>query len=264
MQSNLQEAVNAIKSGNTEQAKRLLADILRQNPQDENAWLWMTRCLTSNDEKRYCFERVLKINPQNQHAIEGIRRLNNPISTTPQPKATQQQSAHQPKPKKSSLLVGVLVVFGILGFACFCAAAMWMFPDSTASNVQSQQNNPAPTAVRRPNYRQMLEANGFVYYANDDEGNPIYVSPCGCVAIVAQDHVGFAAKYYPDNQCPIEDMGAIIRIMYPSEVMDFIASNMNEVIVKDTTVHGTAAGYRINIDFDPYDPKLIMTIEDPR
>jgi hypothetical protein len=99
---------------------------------------------------------------------------------------------------------------------------------------------------------------------NDENGDPIYVSPCGCVVTVKQNYVGFAAKYYPDNQCPIVDMGTIIRIMYPSDVIDFIVSNMNEVIVKDTTVHGTAAGYRINIDFDPYDPKLIMTIEDPR
>ena len=52
--------------------------------------------------------------------------------------------------------------------------------------------------------------------------------------------------------------------MYPSEVFDFVVANMNSVIVKDTTVHGTAAGYDINIDFDPYNPKLIMTIEDRR
>ncbi|MBV6400515.1 MAG: hypothetical protein CNIPEHKO_00805 [Anaerolineales bacterium] len=260
MQSQLQEAVNAIKSGNTDRAKQLLADVLKHNPQDENAWLWMTRCLTSNDEKRYCFERVLKINPQNQHAVEGIRRLNNPVSATPQPKATQQQSGSQRKPKQSNLLFGILALLGLLWFACIFAAVTWMFPDSTASNVPSQQNNPIPTAVRRPNYRQMLEDNGFVYYQNDAEGDPIYVSPCGCVVTVKPDYLGFAA-YVTDDDCPIEDMGRIISIMYPPEVLDFIVANM-DVVSKDTIAQGTAAEHEIVMDFDRVDYKLVIIIRD--
>lgn len=259
MQSQLQEAVNAIKSGNTDRAKQLLADVLKHNPQDENAWLWMTKCVTSNDEKRYCFERVLKINPQNQHAIEGIRRLNNPVPPTPLPRATQQQSVSPPQRKKSNSWLFILMTLGFVGFICFCCGFYLLgspvsSPTKTVSNV--------PTKKTRPDYKRILEANGFVYRMNAENGDPIYVSPCGCVVTVNPDYVGFAAKYYPDNQCPIEDMGAIIRIMYPPEVIDFIVSNMNAVISEDTTVHGTAAGYRINIDFDPYDPKLIITIED--
>lgn len=78
MVSLLQQAVAYIRAGDIEKGRQLLIEVLKQNPRDEDAWLWMTTCVTEPDRKRYCFNRVLKINPQNQHAITGLRRLDNP------------------------------------------------------------------------------------------------------------------------------------------------------------------------------------------
>jgi hypothetical protein len=50
----------------------------------------MTLCVTEVEQKRYCFQKVLKINPQNQHAIAGLARLNNPVVPLTQPQVIQQ------------------------------------------------------------------------------------------------------------------------------------------------------------------------------
>lgn len=138
MSTPLEEAVACIKAGNTEKGKQLLADVLKQNPRDENAWLWMTRCVTSTEQKRDCFNRVLKINPQNQYAIEGLRRLNNPVSPKTQSKPKVNQ---QPVEKKRLGAFGIIVIIG-LGFAfiffCLCPLASMVVPGSN--------NTPAPTA----------------------------------------------------------------------------------------------------------------------
>jgi len=71
----LQQAVTAIKSGDTERGKELLIEVIEKDESNENAWLWMTRCVADRNVKRECFERVLEINPVNEYAIRGLKHL---------------------------------------------------------------------------------------------------------------------------------------------------------------------------------------------
>ena len=71
----LQQAIAAIKSGEKERGRQLLVKALEQDEDNEAAWLWMSRCVDDRDVKRECFERVLAINPENKHAIEGLKHL---------------------------------------------------------------------------------------------------------------------------------------------------------------------------------------------
>jgi tetratricopeptide (TPR) repeat protein len=71
----LQEAVTAIESGDKERGKQLLVQLLKRDEDHQSAWLWMTHCVAERDVKRECFERVLEINPDNEYAIRGIKRL---------------------------------------------------------------------------------------------------------------------------------------------------------------------------------------------
>ena len=77
MTTNLEQAVVYIKAGDLEKGKKLLIQVIQQNPRDENAWLWMSRCVTSVEQKRECFQRALNINPVNPHAVKGLQRLDN-------------------------------------------------------------------------------------------------------------------------------------------------------------------------------------------
>ncbi len=87
----LEQAVAYIRAGDIDKGRQLLIEVLKQNPRDENAWLWMTRCVSDPEQKRYCFEKVLKINPQNQHAIAGLKRLDHPARPPTLPEAAGKQ-----------------------------------------------------------------------------------------------------------------------------------------------------------------------------
>jgi hypothetical protein len=90
MPTPLEQAVALIRAGNIAEARTILIEVLKQNPRNDYAWLCMTLCVTEVEQKRYCFQKVLKINPQNQHAIAGLARLNNPVVSPPQPQIIQQ------------------------------------------------------------------------------------------------------------------------------------------------------------------------------
>lgn len=73
--SSLQQAITLIKSGDKQNGRRLLAEILKADPKNETAWLWMSSILDEEEQKRHCLEQVLKINPNNQLAQKGLAKL---------------------------------------------------------------------------------------------------------------------------------------------------------------------------------------------
>jgi hypothetical protein len=49
MTTMLEQAVAHIRAGKRDQARSLLIEVLKQNPGDENAWLWMMKCVTETE-----------------------------------------------------------------------------------------------------------------------------------------------------------------------------------------------------------------------
>jgi len=112
----LRQAVAAIRSGEKERGKQLLVQVIEQDEDNELAWLWMTRCVTDRDVKRECLERVLAVNPDNKHAIEGLKRLE-VLSKAESPskrKLTKQQTR---------LMLGL--GGAVLAIACIGIAGTW-------------------------------------------------------------------------------------------------------------------------------------------
>ena len=81
MNTLLDQAVAHIKAGDLENGKQLLIQVLQQNPKDENAWLWMSRCVPTAEQKKECFKRALAINPSNEMARKALEKLS--LSVTP-------------------------------------------------------------------------------------------------------------------------------------------------------------------------------------
>lgn len=75
MSALLAQAISHIKAGQAARGRELLAGYLQDHPKDENAWLLMSRCVTNLEQQKQCFERVLRINPQNALALEGLKRI---------------------------------------------------------------------------------------------------------------------------------------------------------------------------------------------
>ena len=73
--STLQTAIAAVHSGDKETAQRLLEQVIRDDPQNATAWLWMSSVTDSDEHRRYCLEQVLTINPHNETAQRGLEAL---------------------------------------------------------------------------------------------------------------------------------------------------------------------------------------------
>lgn len=71
----IEDGRNALETGNLQQARLIFEAILQENTRDEDAWLGLADVLTDTNDKRICYENVLKINRNNQAAREGLRGL---------------------------------------------------------------------------------------------------------------------------------------------------------------------------------------------
>lgn len=71
----IEDGRNAITQGNLQQARLIFEAILQDTPRSEEAWLGLAEVLTDTEDKRICFENVLKIDKNNAAAKEGLRNL---------------------------------------------------------------------------------------------------------------------------------------------------------------------------------------------
>lgn len=71
----IQEAVEKIKSGKKDEGRRILVQILRSDPKNEWAWLWLAVAVEDPDKREECLERVLRINPNNQQAAKMMDKI---------------------------------------------------------------------------------------------------------------------------------------------------------------------------------------------
>ena len=71
----LNEGIGALRSGDNARARELLGQVIRRNPRDERAWLWLSGAVDTDAERRQCLERVLTLNPHNAAARSGLSML---------------------------------------------------------------------------------------------------------------------------------------------------------------------------------------------
>lgn len=105
MSAQLQQAITLIKSGKRQDGQQLLLQTLKSEPENERAWLWMSTVVNEN-KRRYCLEKALSINPNNQQAKQVLARLAQIEAKPPSPfPATSSRSQVMPSsidPKSSA------------------------------------------------------------------------------------------------------------------------------------------------------------------
>jgi hypothetical protein len=78
MERDLQKAVELIKAGNDPAARELLLNVLRANPKNDKAWVWMASITKERDKRQKCLEEALKHNPNNQIAKRALQKMTSP------------------------------------------------------------------------------------------------------------------------------------------------------------------------------------------
>lgn len=75
VQEVLEAGIAAAKAGETATARRMLRHVVREVPESERAWLWLSQVAATQEERRACIDRVLAINPDHAMARAGRRWL---------------------------------------------------------------------------------------------------------------------------------------------------------------------------------------------
>lgn len=75
MENDLQQAIALIKSGDKKSGGQLLAEIVKKDPRNINAWLWLSSCVNSDPQRIFCLNKVLEIDPAHKIALSAISKL---------------------------------------------------------------------------------------------------------------------------------------------------------------------------------------------
>ncbi len=71
----VREGTNALKAGRKEEARALLMKAVELDELNEDAWLWLSAVVETEEDQQTCLENVLAINPSNERARQGLKYL---------------------------------------------------------------------------------------------------------------------------------------------------------------------------------------------
>ena len=74
----LLDAIELVKSNRRSDARHVLRDLIREDNDFEDAWLWMSVVVDSLDQSSICLDNVLRINPKNSEAAGSLYRISIP------------------------------------------------------------------------------------------------------------------------------------------------------------------------------------------
>lgn len=137
----LDEAIEAIKAGDKVKGKQLLAEVLKEDRKNEQAWLWLTQTDITHEEKIKSLRNVLKINPFHEEALRQLNFLqsaNPSFNMEPSPKVPPR------RPSKLGRFSQIL----ILSFAGLSLLAIIGFCAITFTPSKRSESTPQPATTK--------------------------------------------------------------------------------------------------------------------
>ena len=74
----LLDAIELVKTNRRAEARHLLRDLIGEDGNFEDAWLWMSVAVDSLDQSSICLDNVLRVNPRNIDAAGALYRIRIP------------------------------------------------------------------------------------------------------------------------------------------------------------------------------------------
>lgn len=74
----LLDAIELVKADRRKEAFPLLRQLIREDSDFEDAWLWMSVAVDSLDQASICLDNVLRVNPANTEAAGALYRIRGP------------------------------------------------------------------------------------------------------------------------------------------------------------------------------------------
>lgn len=106
--SKLDDAIAVIKAGDMEQGRRLLIEVLEEDPRNVQAWLWMSGVVRDPERRRQSLLAALEIDPDNELAKKGLAKFgwdeDEAATVTVSPEPTDEALAPTPEEFEPALL----------------------------------------------------------------------------------------------------------------------------------------------------------------
>lgn len=71
----LLDAIELVKADKRTEAQSILRELIHEDSDFEDAWLWMSLVVENLDQSILCLDNVLRINPDNVNAATALYRL---------------------------------------------------------------------------------------------------------------------------------------------------------------------------------------------
>jgi hypothetical protein len=131
------EAIEAIQNGNNPRARELLTELIKNEKNNPEYWLWLSAVVESHQERIYCLENTLRLDPLNKTAQRGLvmmgaRAAGNEV--TPAPPVRRKWSL-EAVPEKPKTLLGRIVANPALRVLTILAALILLAGLITAGIV---------------------------------------------------------------------------------------------------------------------------------
>jgi Tfp pilus assembly protein PilF len=78
----LRSGINLAKEGNRAEARQMLLKVTEAEPENETAWLWLASISEYPEELLIFLQNVLKVNPNNERALEWAKQTKTLLSKT--------------------------------------------------------------------------------------------------------------------------------------------------------------------------------------
>ena len=103
----LLHGIDLIKGGNYKMGGQILIEIIKSEPNNELAWLWLSVCFSKPDRKIKCLNKVLEINPNNKEAKNWLALAKKQEKDSLQYEKHLTEGRVKPKGKNKKLLFGI-------------------------------------------------------------------------------------------------------------------------------------------------------------
>lgn len=74
----LMDAIDLVKDDRRKEAEQVLRQLINEDGNFEDAWLWMSVAVESLDQSSVCLDNVLRVNPENSDAAQALHRIRGP------------------------------------------------------------------------------------------------------------------------------------------------------------------------------------------
>jgi hypothetical protein len=75
MEEQLGRGIALAKAGKKSAARNILAQVVKDAPRSVPGWLWLASVVETQEQQRYCLERALQLNPQNEAVRQALAQM---------------------------------------------------------------------------------------------------------------------------------------------------------------------------------------------